>query len=99
MTRLKEQRYYKLRISGGALRTTGSSVNGKRHSIIKRAPDIDGADRRASLCTIERSRRLGTTLTKAYQNIQECFLVLPVRIELTTSPLPRGCSTTELRQH
>jgi hypothetical protein len=25
--------------------------------------------------------------------------VLPVRIELTTSPLPRGCSTTELRQH
>ena len=26
-------------------------------------------------------------------------LVLPVRIELTTSPLPRGCSTTELRQH
>ena len=25
-------------------------------------------------------------------------LVLPVRIELTTSPLPRGCSTTELRQ-
>src|SRR5215831_696 len=28
-----------------------------------------------------------------------CFMVLPVRIELTTSPLPRGCSTTELRQH
>src|SRR5215510_4351641 len=26
-------------------------------------------------------------------------MVLPVRIELTTSPLPRGCSTTELRQH
>ena len=26
------------------------------------------------------------------------MLVLPVRIELTTSPLPRGCSTTELRQ-
>src|SRR5262249_12382471 len=26
------------------------------------------------------------------------YLVLPVRIELTTSPLPRGCSTTELRQ-
>jgi hypothetical protein len=25
-------------------------------------------------------------------------LVLPGRIELTTSPLPRGCSTTELRQ-
>ncbi len=26
------------------------------------------------------------------------MLVLPVRIELTTSPLPRECSTTELRQ-
>ena len=26
------------------------------------------------------------------------ILVLPGRIELTTSPLPRGCSTTELRQ-
>ena len=26
-------------------------------------------------------------------------LVLPVRIELTTSPLPMECSTTELRQH
>src|SRR5207302_9779939 len=26
-------------------------------------------------------------------------MVLPVRIELTTSPLPGGCSTTELRQH
>ena len=24
--------------------------------------------------------------------------MLPVRIELTTSPLPRECSTTELRQ-
>src|SRR5262249_30561443 len=26
-------------------------------------------------------------------------MVLPGRIELTTSPLPRECSTTELRQH
>jgi hypothetical protein len=26
-------------------------------------------------------------------------LVLPKRIELLTSPLPRECSTTELRQH
>jgi hypothetical protein len=26
-------------------------------------------------------------------------MVLPVRIELTASPLPRECSTTELRQH
>ena len=29
---------------------------------------------------------------------RKLLLVLPVRIELTTSPLPRGCSTTELRQ-
>ena len=28
-----------------------------------------------------------------------CRLVLPDRIELSTSPLPRECSTTELRQH
>ena len=27
------------------------------------------------------------------------LLVLPDRIELSTSPLPRECSTTELRQH
>ena len=27
------------------------------------------------------------------------YLVLPDRIELSTSPLPRECSTTELRQH
>ena len=26
-------------------------------------------------------------------------MVLPVGIEPTTSPLPRECSTTELRQH
>lgn len=26
-------------------------------------------------------------------------MVLPDRIELSASPLPRGCSTTELRQH
>src|SRR6185437_8099462 len=26
-------------------------------------------------------------------------MVLPLRIELRTSPLPRECSTTELRQH
>jgi hypothetical protein len=30
--------------------------------------------------------------------IYQDFVVLPVRIELTTSPLPRECSTTELRQ-
>src|SRR5690348_6710558 len=35
----------------------------------------------------------------ADDQLSAVFLVLPVRIELTTSPLPRECSTTELRQH
>ncbi len=35
---------------------------------------------------------------RRYVSIDWDFLVLPVRIELTTSPLPRECSTTELRQ-
>jgi hypothetical protein len=30
--------------------------------------------------------------------LRALLMVLPGRIELTTSPLPRGCSTTELRQ-
>jgi hypothetical protein len=51
----------------------------------------------ASFCTIERSPSRGVASHKP--NMQGAFLVLPVRIELTTSPLPRGCSTTELRQH
>src|SRR5437764_12743929 len=39
----------------------------------------------------------GATLSSDHQAGKRS-LVLPVRIELTTSPLPRGCSTTELRQ-
>src|SRR5215468_12040051 len=35
---------------------------------------------------------------RADEDLHTTTLVLPVRIELTTSPLPRGCSTTELRQ-
>ncbi len=31
-------------------------------------------------------------------NAEAIKVVLPLRIELRTSPLPRGCSTTELRQ-
>ena len=34
----------------------------------------------------------------SYADLVGLSVVLPVRIELTTSPLPRGCSTTELRQ-
>ena len=32
------------------------------------------------------------------KGLQSAWLVLPERIELSTSPLPRECSTTELRQ-
>jgi hypothetical protein len=35
---------------------------------------------------------------RAKSELADIGVVLPVRIELTTSPLPRGCSTTELRQ-
>ena len=34
--------------------------------------------------------------SQRYQGVE---MVLPDRIELSASPLPRGCSTTELRQH
>jgi hypothetical protein len=34
-----------------------------------------------------------------YPVISKDWLVLPDRIELSTSPLPMECSTTELRQH
>ncbi len=43
-------------------------------------------------------RRRPTELGVRTQGFPGISLVLPVRIELTTSPLPRGCSTTELRQ-
>ena len=45
-----------------------------------------------------------SVLPRIFGSFAECGptaskqMVLPVRIELTTSPLPRGCSTTELRQ-
>ena len=32
------------------------------------------------------------------EDTPSCKMVLPLRIELRTSPLPRECSTTELRQ-
>src|SRR5262245_36248072 len=46
---------------------------------------------------------LTQVLTRAFTPIQtptQCLisLVLPESIEHSTSPLPRGCSTTELRQ-
>src|SRR5262249_39987503 len=44
------------------------------------------------------ARRSGTRAEFCKSSMPGAFVVLPVRIELTTSPLPRGCSTTELRQ-
>ena len=66
--------------------------NGTRHGerarlLIRRRPAAD--------CF---ARSLKATALKAADNIFVERLVLPVRIELTTSPLPRECSTTELRQ-
>ena len=46
--------------------------------------------------------RLGRkrNLPEMFSSEADCgFVVLPDRIELSTSPLPRECSTTELRQH
>ena len=42
-----------------------------------------------------------STFRPAYQGVLILLrkLVLPDRIELSTSPLPMECSTTELRQH
>src|SRR6516165_9501545 len=53
-------------------------------------------------CAIAEQQRYGehafSRLGYQQTRIALANLVLPVRIELTTSPLPRGCSTTELRQ-
>jgi hypothetical protein len=49
---------------------------------------------------IGKSRLSRDNFTTAYKSlIFVGSLVLPDRIELSTSPLPRECSTTELRQH
>jgi hypothetical protein len=47
-----------------------------------------------------KSRFMGISWARprAHQAKILIWMVLPVRIELTTSPLPRECSTTELRQ-
>src|SRR5262249_44815635 len=50
-----------------------------------------------TLCSRSRTGRNGSAPSEKLF-ICCAFLVLPVRIELTTSPLPRECSTTELRQ-
>jgi hypothetical protein len=48
-------------------------------------------------CEIE-SESVAACLRLFFNLLPAVRLVLPVRIELTTSPLPRECSTTELRQ-
>jgi hypothetical protein len=49
------------------------------------------------ICSHPRSGREGSALGNEHA-FPAPFMVLPQRIELWTSPLPRGCSTTELRQ-
>ena len=44
-------------------------------------------------------KRLKSALRGYLADIFEGFVVLPERFELSTSPLPRECSTPELRQH
>src|SRR6187397_2196000 len=51
----------------------------------------------ALFCTS--THRAGGTASQKTIGVGRFCLVLPHRIELWTSPLPRGCSTTELRQH
>jgi hypothetical protein len=53
------------------------------------------------MCQIIIAAKVAAIKTSALRIVvlDERNLVLPVRIELTTSPLPRECSTTELRQH
>lgn len=45
--------------------------------------------------------KLGRLPPRDCQSVRDCIrkMVLPDRIELSTSPLPMECSTTELRQH
>ena len=52
----------------------------------------------ASSCTVLNSLKEHRLVRVMKSPHNMASLVLPVRIELTTSPLPRGCSTTELRQ-
>src|SRR6202035_1700199 len=50
-----------------------------------------------TFCSSPRIGEAGVVSLKVHSDGH--FVVLPGRIELTTSPLPRECSTTELRQH
>jgi hypothetical protein len=72
------------------------------------APDGDGQSRRwessgASVQLIALFAAIAIGLLTADQSVnayhRQWWLVLPDRIELSTSPLPMECSTTELRQH
>ena len=62
-------------------------------------PGSDDGSYRSSWANLIRG--MGTVagcLVVAAPSGRDEWVVLPVRIELRTSPLPRGCSTTELRQ-
>ena len=50
-----------------------------------------------TICSRSKAGGKGSWLARK-RRFYWAFLVLPLRIELRTSPLPRECSTTELRQ-
>src|ERR1039458_9144220 len=67
-----------------------------RASVSRFVPVVSG-NPRARVCV---ARAIGKSLNLPLFSLLEevVLVVLPHRIELWTSPLPRGCSTTELRQ-
>jgi hypothetical protein len=79
--------------------------DGSRHAWIEGLPAMDlivtmPVHTPAFVHTLSHSSRMFLAAEKSLEAsiLRALLMVLPGRIELTTSPLPRGCSTTELRQ-
>ena len=99
---------------GGAAqkRATHTSINNRPRTRNKVSsiryrrgcPEISKDKRRTRFQCVNGGFRRGGTIGSPDRACQLCFwgrggrMVLPERIELSTSPLPMGCSTTELRQ-
>jgi hypothetical protein len=82
-------------ISGGLLR--GLAKRAVRTGMEQIARILHGSKRRVPALFRHELPNAAECDGKKPHVLMVC-LVLPVRIELTTSPLPRECSTTELRQ-
>ena len=79
--------------------------DGSRHAWIEGLPAMDlivtmPVHTPAFVHTLLHSSRMFFAAEKSLEAsiLRALLMVLPGRIELTTSPLPRGCSTTELQQ-